>query len=224
LIPSFSGGENLLEPKTVKMFFKNKDRLIGLYRSDEKAVPVRLFLEPWSEYFQTHRILSPEQLDVLFSKTGVKYKVISYREKNGNIYTGEVKGKRAEGEGTILYPDKIKYSGLFKNGKREGMGTQRWPNGDTFTGKWKNDRREGFGIYRWRNGDVFEGMFSEDNRNGRGTLYWRNGDVYTGEWKNNKREGIGVYIWSDGDRYEGKFRKNRLTGEGKFIKRGENGK
>jgi hypothetical protein len=225
LIPSFSGGgEDLLEPKTVKIFFKNKERLIELFRSDEKAVPVRLFLEPWSEYFQVHRILSPEQLDLLYYKTGAKHEVITYIEKNGNVYTGEVKGKHAEGEGTMVYPDKTRYSGVFKKGKREGMGTQRWPNGDLFTGKWKNDRRNGFGIYRWRNGDLYEGLFTDDNRNGRGTLYWENGDVYRGEWKNNKRDGEGVYIWSDGDRYEGKFKEDRLTGEGKFIKRGEDGR
>ncbi len=219
LIPSFSGGENLLEPKTLKNFFKNKERIIELFRSDEKAVPVRLYLEPWIEYFKVHRTLSPEQLDVLSYTKGEKHKVTTYIEKNGNVYTGETRGKRAEGEGTIVHPDKTMYSGLFKNGKKEGMGSQRWPNGDSFTGEWRNDKREGFGIYRWRNGDVFEGMFSGDNRNGRGTLYWRNGDVYSGEWKNNKREGKGVYTWSDGDRYEGQFRKNRLTGEGKFIKR-----
>lgn len=224
LLPSFSGEDDLLKPKTVKMFFKNKKRLIDLYRSDEKAIPVRLFLEPWSEYFQVHRILSPEQLDILYYKKGGKHEVVTFKEKNGNVYTGEVKGNHAEGEGTIIHPDKTKYSGLFEKGKREGMGTQWWPNGDRFTGEWKNDKREGFGVYRWRNGDVYEGMFSEDNRSGRGTLFWRNGDVYTGEWKNNKREGDGIYTWSDGDRYEGKFKNNRLTGEGKFIKRSENNK
>ncbi len=226
LFPSFSGkeipgSENLLEPETLGKFFKNKRRIIELFRSDGKAVPVRLALEPWSEYFQSHNLLPPDRIDALYYKTGKRFEVATYIDKGGIVYTGEVKGRVAHGEGTIIYPDKRIYSGRFKNGRRVGMGTQRWPNGDSFTGEWKNGKREGFGIYRWRNGDVYEGLFTEDNRQGNGTLYWRNGDQYRGEWKNNKREGAGVYIWSDGDRYEGEFINDRISGKGKFIKRDE---
>jgi len=54
----------LLDPKTVKAFFVNKEKLIMMFKDDENAVPVRLSLKPWSEYLVNRGILKPEQLDL----------------------------------------------------------------------------------------------------------------------------------------------------------------
>ncbi|MCP4134679.1 MAG: hypothetical protein GY754_27135, partial [bacterium] len=65
LFGSSSKVENpLFEPKTVKEFFNNREKLINLYQNDKKAVPVSLSLEPWSEYLKEKGILRPHQLDL----------------------------------------------------------------------------------------------------------------------------------------------------------------
>ncbi len=54
----------LLDPKTVKEFFTNKEKLIMMFKNDDEAVPIRLSLKPWSEYLVNRGILTPEQLDL----------------------------------------------------------------------------------------------------------------------------------------------------------------
>jgi len=54
----------LLDPKTVKEFFTNKEKLIEMFKDDDEAIPIRLSLKPWSEYLVNRGILMPEQLDL----------------------------------------------------------------------------------------------------------------------------------------------------------------
>jgi len=56
----------LLEPETVKGFFKNKEQLIYLFKDDSNAIPLSISLEPWSEYFKSSGILKPHQLDIRY--------------------------------------------------------------------------------------------------------------------------------------------------------------
>lgn len=54
----------ILKPKTVKEFFMNKEKIVQLFKDDRSAVPVRIGLEPWSEYLLNKGILKPHQLDL----------------------------------------------------------------------------------------------------------------------------------------------------------------
>ena len=55
----------MLEPKTVKDFFTNKEKVIMLFKDDRDAIPSRISLEPWSAYLENRGILKPHELDLV---------------------------------------------------------------------------------------------------------------------------------------------------------------
>lgn len=63
----FNSGQKppeVLKPKTVNEFFSSRTKIIQLFESDKKAIPIRISLEPWSEYLLDRGILKPHQLDL----------------------------------------------------------------------------------------------------------------------------------------------------------------
>jgi len=54
-----------LEPENKKQFFKTKGKIIRLFENDSNAVPVRVSLEPWTEYLVNRGIIAKDQLDFL---------------------------------------------------------------------------------------------------------------------------------------------------------------
>lgn len=50
------------------------------------------------------------------------------------------------------------YHGQMKDGKREGQGTQVWPNHNYYKGGFKNDKTDGYGVLVQNSGDYYFGM------------------------------------------------------------------
>jgi len=65
--------------------------------------------------------------------------------KNGDVYIGNIKNGKPEGEGVIKYKNGSMYMGDWKNGERDGEGTMRYISGEIYIGEWKNGKRHGKG-------------------------------------------------------------------------------
>jgi len=102
-------------------------------------------------------------------------------------YVGNIKGKKANGQGFGLYSNGNRYHGNWKNNLYHGIGTLYWPDGEYYDGNFKSGKRQGQGSYYWPNGDKFIGEWQNDKRNGLGVFYKKNGKVVAkGIWRNNK--------------------------------------
>ena len=55
------------------------------------------------------------------------------------------------------------YEGEFKDGKFNGNGTYKYKNGNIYEGEFKNVYFYGKGIYKYNNGNIYEGEFKNDN-------------------------------------------------------------
>jgi hypothetical protein len=72
----------------------------------------------------------------------------------GNIYEGEWKDGKRNGQGTLTYSDGRKFIGEFKDGLLNGQGTETNSSGYKFEGVWK----DGYiweGVLYDPNGDLF---------------------------------------------------------------------
>ena len=110
---------------------------------------------------------------------------------NGDVYTGEMRGGRPDGEGKMLYKNGNEYEGGWVGGLEEGDGMLRM----------KRERS------RWR------GSFRAGARHGWGQLMFRGGATFSGRWEYGaQREGE---WYMDGVREKGCFRGGKLDGEGR---------
>ena len=57
--------------------------------------------------------------------------------KDGSKYTGQWKGSKREGYGTLILKNGATYEGQWSDDKRNGQGTFRDSNGDLYVGEWK---------------------------------------------------------------------------------------
>ena len=81
------------------------------------------------------------------------FRIIHYY--NGNIYIGEWKNNKIEGNGIYYFSNGDIYEGEWKNSFSEGFGIHYDSEGNRYEGEWKNDKREGFGILYFLNGDRY---------------------------------------------------------------------
>ena len=99
--------------------------------------------------------------------------------KNGNLlftFVGEYKDDKANGQGTLTWPDGEKFVGEYKDGKEHGQGTHTWPSGDKFVGEYKDGKEHGHGTYIWPSGKKYVGEYNKDGKpNGQGTHTWPDG-------------------------------------------------
>ncbi len=93
---------------------------------------------------------------------------------DGTKYTGQWKGNKMHGEGTITYPNGGKYSGGWKDSVKNGKGTEVWPDGTKYTGQWADNKMNGQGTLKWSNGNSYEGEFTH-NKASSGWFIWANG-------------------------------------------------
>jgi hypothetical protein len=211
----------LLEPRTVREFFKNRGEIIDLLEDDSNAVPVSIYLEPWSEYLIANNILRPDQLDRYKSPDDIiseYYKqIILGMRPDKAIYTGEYKDGMRHGRGELIEKDGSRYSGQWYRDKMHGYGVYTWANGDRYEGQWGNGKRNGKGVYTWINGDRYDGGWENDKKNGYGIYTWANGDRYEGQWMNGVRSGRGTFTGAQGYRYTGEYRDNLPHGEGTVV-------
>jgi hypothetical protein len=84
--------------------------------------------------------------------------------RNGDVYTGQILGEKAHGEGTYFYAKGGKYTGEFRFGKKEGHGTWYMPDGDKAEGVYHNDLMDGphtFMLTGTENGKIEVGYYIE---------------------------------------------------------------
>jgi hypothetical protein len=104
--------------------------------------------------------------------------------KNGKKHG---KGKMVYVEDATHYAGEV-YEGEWKDDKRDGNGKYTWPDGDVYVGEYKDGKRNGKGKYTVNSGsnkgDVYDGEFKDNNPNGYGEWTKSDGSVYhEGIWK-----------------------------------------
>jgi hypothetical protein len=85
----------------------------------------------------------------------------------------------------------------LKNSKAEGQGTVTYPNGNKYIGEFKNSEINGQGTLHYADGSKYIGEFKNSEFNGQGTLYYANGDYCTGKFNNDKCLGKTVKLDPD---------------------------
>jgi len=99
-------------------------------------------------------------------------------------YVGEVKNKKANGQGLALLSTGSRYQGEWKDNQRHGQGTFHWPDGEYYVGGYVNDKRSGQGSYYWPNGEKYTGSWKDDRRSGEGIFYGKDGKIIAnGVWQ-----------------------------------------
>jgi hypothetical protein len=106
--------------------------------------------------------------------------------KDAVVWTGQCRDDKADGSGTMVWPDGSHYEGEYRAGRRNGQGTLTYSNGDRYAGDWVDGLRQGHGS----------------------RSYW-GGTRYDGEWQNDRPSGEGTMTWPGGWHYEGAFRNGR---------------
>ena len=145
--------------------------------------------------------------------------VTTEKYENGDVYEGELKDDKRNGQGKMTYANGDAYEGTWVDGQRSGEGTYTWADSTEdvphfYTGLWMNDKKNGQGIMNFANGGVYKGEFVDDKLNGQGILTWADGDVYKGEFKDGTMNGQGVLTWANGDVYKGEFKDGKRDGQG----------
>lgn len=116
--------------------------------------------------------------------------------------------------------DKVMY--VFIN----GMGTMVYPNKNKYTGYWKNSKPFGFGQYIDNNNNIFFGNWDGYNMCDRCKIIYNNGGKYDGQVvvKNEniynliiQKHGFGKYDLPNDDYYEGEFKYDLYDGKGKYV-------
>ena len=127
----------------------------------------------------------------------------TYTFANGDIYVGDWRDGKRNGQGTNTWPNGEKYVGEYKDDKRNGQGTYTLPNGEKYVGEYKDDKRNGQGTNTWPDGGTYVGEYRDGKRNGQGTTTYANGTTYVGEWLDDKRNGQGTFTNAAGTIIEG---------------------
>jgi S1-C subfamily serine protease len=122
---------------------------------------------------------------------------------NGDIYVGEWRDNKRNGQGTYTFANGDIYVGEYKDDKRNGQGTVTYASGSTYVGRWRDDKRNGQGTHTWPDGEKYVGEWLDDNMHGQGTRTYANGTTYVGEWLDDKRNGQGTFTNAAGTIIEG---------------------
>ncbi len=128
-----------------------------------------------------------------------------------------LRGNCQNGFGTLIFPNKSRYTGEFVDGWMTGRGLYYYANGNKYIGYWHKNQKNGDGKLVYANGDIYSGKFQLDRISGFGSMVYKNGEKYVGEWKNEKPSGKGSFYYASGERYEGEFVDGKFEGKGKFL-------
>jgi len=150
------------------------------------------------------------------------------------------------GQGTVTWPDGMKYVGEFRDGKMDGQGTLTWPQGRRYVGGFKDDKCDGQGVEtrpngtnlqeEWKDGQWYRvsgtlvyldgtrevGTWNYDGTKSGGTITWKDGREYKGDWivsdlGTEQPHGMGTMTWPDGRAYVGQFRYGKMEGKGRMT-------
>lgn len=78
--------------------------------------------------------------------------------------------KADDGEASITFENRDRYTGTVKNGKPNGEGTYTTAKGEIRKGKFENGTAEGKGVFKYKDGSVFEGEWQNGEKIGKGKL------------------------------------------------------
>ncbi len=136
----------------------------------------------------------------------------------GDVYVGNWKDDRRDGQGTYSWPDGKEYAGQWKEGVIEGQGRITWPDGREYIGPWRDGTMHGKGAFtHYRNGipsETYEGRWSDGKAEGLGIMTFDDGSIYRGSWSDGLANGGGSYLWPDGREYRGSFSDGSSNGQG----------
>ena len=124
-----------------------------------------------------------------------------------------INGECINGLGTVILPDKTKYTGEFQRGLMHGYGKIIFPDKSGYKGSWSNDKMHGQGVITYPDGAVYTGSVSKNIRHGHGNMVFPKGMKFAGEFRNDMRHGPGKRIFPDGTTYEGMWRNGRIRGK-----------
>lgn len=93
--------------------------------------------------------------------------VQNFRYPSGNVYTGQLVGKKRHGAGQLTWPDGARYEGSFASDKLHGQGRLVFPNGSVYEGGFHENNPQGNGQLTTRNGEMLRGFFSFQGRSDR---------------------------------------------------------
>ena len=137
--------------------------------------------------------------------------------QNGDIYEGEMKNSKPNGEGKFLFANNEKYVGEFKDGEINGFGDFIFEDKTEYKGQFANGLFNGKGKMVWKNGIVYEGNFLDSTLNGEGIITsTTKSENYKGNFDKNEFNGKGIYHFSNGEEYEGYFEYGIKKGNGKY--------
>ena len=138
---------------------------------------------------------------------------------SGDIYKGDWKDGKWEGQGSTTYSNGEKYEGFWKDGKMNGDGQFFYANGNKkYEGSFKHGMRYGGGITFWPDGLVeYVGAYKDDKKHGYGAGLDSDGGEYLGNWKSNNRDGLGTQTWASKFRYVGIWKDDARNGKGKLF-------
>lgn len=113
-------------------------------------------------------------------------------------YKGNFQNGMKWGRGSEWNADGDVYIGQWKNNRRNGQGLQAYRVPD-----WKEDKYTEQWLAR--NTENYQGGFLNDNFDGEGTYRWADGVRYTGGWAANKKHGRGYFLHNTGLRSDRMF-------------------
>jgi hypothetical protein len=139
--------------------------------------------------------------------SGIRQWIVS--GKPGSRYEGSFVGGKANGRGTIYFPNGLKIEADYADGNTVGPVVMYFNDGARYEGAFAAGKRTGNGVLTRANGDRYEGDFVEGKWSGKGTFTTADGARYDGEWVDDKRAGQGSQLYSDGSTYSGKWRDDK---------------
>ena len=116
----------------------------------------------------------------------------TYRYANGNVYKGEWRYGKYDGEGKLTFANGDEYEGSFFDGKYHGKGTCRYANGTVYEGEWQEGQWHGEGVCVRADGTKEKGHFEGGEKNGFVRVDYTDGSFFEGEYRENKRHGQGT--------------------------------
>ena len=134
---------------------------------------------------------------------------------DGNIYEGEIKDSKFNGNGKLIYKDAI-YEGTFENDEFK-KGKLTWNNGYEYDGDFNGCSLQGKGKLKNPDGDIYEGDFENNYFHGEGKYtYFNSKNLYEGEFEYGMKKGKGKYVANNEYTYEGTWDNDMPFGYGKF--------
>ena len=137
-----------------------------------------------------------------------------YRFHNSEVYSGQWRQGKRDGQGTHSFPNGSTYIGEFKQDSWNGKGTLRQSDGTLYEGMWLDGYLHGEGSSVQSDGTRYVGEFRDGRYSGWGTLSYPSGAFYVGQFKGGLRHGQGVHVHPDGKRYVGELNAEQANGEG----------